>query len=301
MTLIEVIVVVVIIGLALLFLLLMLPQGGNRPACSAARRTWARSAVALAIYDQNHRQLPDRYAALRRRRPGTTRWPGPLRTLLETLQLPDLTELQDPESPRRPRPGRFRARSRVPGFVCSSDPNATAGWFAAPISYRATTGDTPAGDDGPFAIGRVLRLQDVEAADGLSYTAAFLGTARGRQSTEPRGDRQLSGRSRPARRLGMPGDRRWAGWRGDAGSSWSWSDYRHTLYNHALPPTAHQSCVAADGKTALHGRVPAATSAASTCCSLTAASPWSREKSISRSGKSSPGSISSPWSVVRWR
>ena len=32
-----------------------------------------------------------------------------------------------------------------------------------------------------------------------------------------------------------------------------WSDYRHTLYNHALPLSSRHSCLAVDGKTAFMG------------------------------------------------
>ena len=98
---------------------------------------------------------------------------GPLRALLEVLQLPDLTELKDPHVPVPPRPGQVPGETRVPGFFCSSDPNATDGWFTAPVSYRATTGGSTGGEDGPFAIGRRIGLREVEAADGTSFTSGF--------------------------------------------------------------------------------------------------------------------------------
>ena len=41
--------------------------------------------------------------------------------------------------------------------------------------------------------------------------------------------------------------------RGDAGSSWLKSDWRSTLYNHALTPNAPVGCVADDGHSAFMG------------------------------------------------
>jgi prepilin-type N-terminal cleavage/methylation domain-containing protein len=252
-TLTEVIVVVVIIGLAFLFLLVMVPQGREQARLVACRKNLGQIGIALALYDQSHQRLPAVALPTGFDGPSGTRAPGPLRTLLETLQLPDLTELEDTKTPAEPQPGQVPGEMPVPGFVCASDPNATAGWFAAPISYRATTGDSPAGENGSFAPGRVLSLKDVEAADGSSYTAAF--------SERLVGDNQpnhptlcnyqvvpgpLSGSKRTTTADG-------SGWRGDAGSSWTWSDYRSTLYNHALPVIARNSSLAIDGKTAYMG------------------------------------------------
>jgi prepilin-type N-terminal cleavage/methylation domain-containing protein len=252
-TLVEVIVVIAIIAMAFLFLLMMLPRGREQARIASCTNNLRQIGTALAIYDQLHQQLPAIAALSGIEGPDGAKSPGPLRTLLETLQLPDLTELKDPNSLPQPRPGEVPEERAVPGFICSSDPNATAGWFAAPISYRATTGASPAGDDGLFAPGRVLRLRDIDASDGSSYTAAF--------SERLVGDHQPS-HPAPCNYQVLPGPL--AGsecpppadasvWRGDAGSSWSWSDYRHTLYNHALPLSSNQSCVVVDGKTAFMG------------------------------------------------
>ena len=182
------------------------------------------------------------------------RWPGPLRTLLETLQLPDLTELQDPQSTPAARPGLVAGEVAVAGFICSSDPNATAGWFTAPISYRgdhrrqrppATTARSPSV--------ACSRLQNVQAADGLGYTAGFSERLVGDNRTNHAAIGNYRVVPGPLADGGCPATDDATAWRGDAGSSWSWSDYRHTLYNHVLPPNGHPSCVAADGKTALMG------------------------------------------------
>ena len=178
---------------------------------------------------------------------------GPLRIMLDTLQMPDLTGLADEKAPARALPGQVPGEIPVPGFVCASDPNATAGLFRAPISYRATTGDSPAGDNGLFAPGQIIKMPDVEATDGLSYTAAF--------SERMVGDNQPNhpflGNYRlvpgPLSATGCPGGSGDIQWRGDAGSSWNWADYRSTLYNHALVPNRKTSCLAIDGQTAFMG------------------------------------------------
>jgi prepilin-type N-terminal cleavage/methylation domain-containing protein len=252
-TLVEVIVVIAVIVLVFLFLLMLVPRGREQARLVSCSNNLGQIGMALAIYDQLHQQLPAIASLSGLDQSGAARSPGPLRALLSALQLPDLTGLTDSKTPPLPRPGQVPGETPVPGFVCASDPNATAGWFAAPISYRASTGDSPAGDDGPFAIGHVLRLREIEAADGLSYTAAF--------SERLVGDHQPD-HAAPCNYQVVPGPLAGAGcaptddpsgWRGDAGSSWRWADYRHTLYNHALPLSSHRSCLAGDGKTAFMG------------------------------------------------
>jgi hypothetical protein len=252
-SLIEVLVLLVVIGLAVLYLLVMLPQGREQARLLGCSKNLFQIGVALALYDQSHDQLP-LVTDLPLADDGAGQlFPGPLRALLETLELPDLTELNDVHAQPKRQPGTVPAEIRIPGFVCASDPNATGGLFPAPVSYRATTGDTPNGDDGAFAIGRVIRLQAIENADGLSYTAAF--------SERLVGDGQAGSTAASNFRVvpapidagGPPPDPDTGAWRGDAGSSWYWSDYRHTLYNHALRPSVTGSCVAADGKSALMG------------------------------------------------
>ena len=252
-TLIEVIVVFVVIVLAFLFMLMMLPQGREQARLASCTNNLRQIGVALAIYDQFHERLPAIASLSGTDGSGEARSPGPLRTLLETLQLPDLTELKDPKTLPQPRPGEVPNERAIPGFFCSSDPNAIAGSFAAPISYRATTGDSPSGDNGPFAIDRVLRLRDVEAADGSSYTAAFSERLVG--DHQPRHPAPFNYQVIPGPLAGSecPAAEDASVWRGDAGSTWNWSDYRHTLYNHALPLTSISSCLAVDGKTAFMG------------------------------------------------
>jgi prepilin-type processing-associated H-X9-DG protein len=252
-TLLEVIVVIGIVVLVFLFLLMFIPRGREQARLTGCQKNLGQIGVALAMYDQIHDQLPgvgilpgaedtERAAA-----------PGPLRTLLEVLQLPDLTELKDPQVPVPPRPGQVPGETRVPGFFCSSDPNATAGWFSAPVSYRATTGGSPNGEDGPFAIGRRLGLRAVEAGDGTSFTAGFSERLVG--DHQPKHPAPCNYQIVPGPLAGdaCPATDDAGAWHGDAGASWRSSDYRHTLYNHALPLSSTRSCLARDGQTAFVG------------------------------------------------
>jgi len=252
-TAVEVVVVLVIIVVTVLLLLMAVPQGREQARMAACRRNLSQIGFALALYDQVQQELPTVGDLAEVDEPSATPSPGPLRTLLHTLQLPDLTELKDPRTPPQARPGLVPGEMPVAGFICPSDRNATAGRFAAPISYRAATGSGPTGDDGAFAPGRALSLEKIEAGDGLSHTAGF--------SERLVGDNQAN-YVQPANYQVVPGLLFSSGcpkgpdpsaWRGDAGSSWISSDYRFTLYNHALSPGGHPSCVAQNGKTAFMG------------------------------------------------
>jgi len=213
--------------------------------------------MALALYDQIQNQLPAIGQPGALDGPGVapeaSANPGPLRVLLESLALADFTELIDAKKAPQPRPAEVPGETAVPGFVCQSDPRALAGRFLAPVSYRAATGDSPDGNNGPFAPGRSLALSVIEAADGLSYTAGFAERLTGDRSNgfaSLTAYQLVSDRISPA---GCPPAVDASVWRGDAGSSWRVGDYRSTLYNHALIPGGQPSCIARDGQTAFMG------------------------------------------------
>jgi prepilin-type processing-associated H-X9-DG protein len=250
---IEVIVVLVIVALAVLVLLVMVPHGREQARLLACQKNLSQIGVALAMYDQTERRLPLIAALAALDDSSPARPAGPLRTLLEAMQLPDLTELKPGEPLPAPRPGEVPTEMPVRGFVCQSDPNATAGLFTAPVSYRATTGDSPRTGNGAFAPGRVLTLPQIEAADGLSYTAAFSERLVGDQTPNHPAIGNYQAIPGPVSASGCPPANDPALWRGDAGSSWSWSDYRSTLYHHALAPNGQPSCIALDGQSAFMG------------------------------------------------
>jgi hypothetical protein len=255
LSLIEFLVIFTIFSLVLLVLLMVATRGREEARLVSCRMNLGQIGLALALYDQNYGSLPvvTELAPLDSEGPKGARSPSPLRTLLDTFQLPDLTELRDPKTVPLARPGQVPGEMPVPGFVCPSDRNATGGWFAAPISYRAVTGDSPWAKNGAFAPGRTINLRGVEAADGLSFTAGFSERLVG--DNQP-GHAQLNKYQvviGPLSPPGCPVNADSGSWRGDAGSSWRASDYRSTLYNHALPPNGQPSCLASDGKSAFMG------------------------------------------------
>jgi hypothetical protein len=249
----DVLILLVIVVVTVLFLLMAIPRGREQARLLGCQRNLGQIGTALALYDNVYQSLPPLGELGPVEAPGGGGPPSPLRTLLETFQLPDLTALKDSRVPPPARPGEVPGEMSVPGFVCASDPNALALRFAAPISYRATTGAGASGDDGAFALGRVMSLEAIEARDGRGYTAGFCERLVG--DNQPGraalcNYRVLSG---PLATAGCPAASEPSDWRGDAGSSWTRANYRSTLYNHALPPSVGPSCLASGGKTAFMG------------------------------------------------
>jgi len=240
-----------------LVLLMAVPRAREQARLAGCRRNLGQIGMALALYDQFQNHLPTvgQPAALdgQATAPEADTGASPLRTLLETLALPDFTELIDPKKAPQHRPGEVPDETAVPGFVCQSDPGALAGRFLAPVSYRAATGDSPDGNNGPFAPGRSLALAAIQAADGLSYTAGFAERLIGDHES---GNASLAAYQLVPDRVSPPGCPPAVDgsvWRADAGSSWQACDYRSTLYNHALIPGGRLSCIARDGQTAFMG------------------------------------------------
>jgi hypothetical protein len=238
----EVIVAVVLTGCIFLYLLLAMPRGREAARRASCQRNLMQIGMALSLYHQSAMHLP------------TARLGGdsPLAAMLGELGLVDFTTLNDRKVPPARMSPSPAAERPVRGFICPSDTNATAGIHPAPVNYRANTGDTVDGLRGPFALGRKVTLEEVEAADGTSYTAAF--TERfvgdGKGSPDDIGSYKLA--PGPVPKDGCPS----AGpmsWRGDAGSSWLRADWQSTLYNHAATPNAWLSCISSDGPTAIMG------------------------------------------------
>jgi len=253
----DVLVVFGVVSVAGLFAIMALARGRESARSSTCQRNLGQIGVALAYYGQLQRALPmigepttiDPPPA-----PGSA-GPGPLKSLLETLGVSSLLGIE-PDGRNLDRlKGPMLQGVAVPGFFCASDPNALGRIFPSPVSYRATTGDDPEGRTGGFAFGGRSSLAAIEAADGLSYTAAFserlIGNGLSRQAPEnyslevgpitEQGD--AAGES-----ISIPTD-----WHGDAGSSWAVAGWPSTLYNHFATPGAAISLVARDGRTASMG------------------------------------------------
>jgi prepilin-type processing-associated H-X9-DG protein len=250
----ELIVLLLLISIALFLLLMAVPRGREQARLTACQKNLSQVGVALALHDQIRRQLPavEQLAPPAEAADRSETAPSPLKTLLEEFGLADFLGLA-PGAPPPPR-GPVPAEMPVPGFVCASDPNATAGRFRAPISYRGVTGSDHLGRDGLFAPNRTRRLAEIEAADGASYTAAFSERLAGDSTNGTPADWNYAIVPPPLDPTGCPRDRLDPlAWRGDAGSSWAIADYRSTLYNHGLPPQGSPSCIASNGQAAFMG------------------------------------------------
>jgi hypothetical protein len=231
-------VLVLIVGLCLL---IAMPRGRESSRRAICKRNLMQIGQGIGMYYQSAGALP------------IVRLDGssPLTAMLDELGRPDFNGL-DPSKKLPKASGPPPGPRRIPGFICPSDPNATAGIHPAPVSYRANTGDTPDGSGGPFAIGRKVTLAEVEAADGTGFTAAFAERLVGNGTTSDLGLGGYCTVPGPVVGNECPPPGPTCG-HGDAGSSWLNADWRSTLYNHAHVPDLATSCIANDGQTAHMG------------------------------------------------
>lgn len=241
--------------IVVLFVIMGLTRSRESARAATCQRNLGQIGLALAYYDGAQGFLPTvgEPASIDPSEAATN--PGPLKVLLESLGVSSLLGLE----PEGQNLDRLRAplpeTAPVAGFLCPSDPQALRSSFASPVSYRATTGDDPRGRDGGFAIGRRLGLKEIEAGDGLAFTAAFSERLIGDDARRPDAanyalvDEIPDDWESPTK----PIEPESADWRGNAGSSWVWADYRTTLHNHAIAPGFATSLVARDGRSALMG------------------------------------------------
>ena len=249
----DVVVLVVLITGVTLLLLMGVSRGREQARLLGCRKNLAQIGFALALYDHRNGHLPEIGPPGPPGESAEVPSSGPLELLLESLELPDLTELRDSTSRPDPRPGQVPGEVHVPGFVCASDPNALSGRFLATISYRASTGDNLRGDNGAFAPGSAQSLAAIEARDGQSYTSAFSERLVGDDQRGHSVAINYEVLPSPLPSQGCPGLTDPGVWFGNAGSSWNSAGYRSTLYNHALPPNSQPSCIATNGRSAYMG------------------------------------------------
>ena len=117
----------------------------------------------------------------------------------------------------------------------------------APVSYRASTGDTVEGTGGAFAVGQSRRLAEIEAADGLAYTALFSERLLGTGEESARAVPENYAVVKELDAAVVAGGLAVEDWRGDAGKSWAEASWSSTLYNHAVLPGIANSQVTVDG------------------------------------------------------
>ena len=170
------------------------------------------------------------------------------------MDLPDLTELRDPKTRPKATPGPGSGRDPGPRLHLCERSERPGGTFAGSRQLPGRDRRQPPRRQWRFAPGRSWSLAAVEARDGLSYTAAFSERLVGTGDDGPETLPSYRVVPPPFPTAGVPRsvdpDRHGAD---DAGSSWIASDYRSTLYNHALPPNGRPSCIADDGRTAFMG------------------------------------------------
>ncbi len=248
----DVVVVVILVGITFLLVVMGMTRSRENARVVFCNRNLARIGFGLSLYDQMHGELPTT-GTTPLDVPSSKGPPGPLKALLRSLDLPDLTELKDARTPPTGRGGSVPGEIPIPGFTCPGDPETLAGRLPAPVSYRAVTGDTAAGDNGPFAPGRAWSLAAIEQRDGTAYTAAFSERLVGAGEERVASLRSYRVAGSPLPSTGCPPGEDPATLHGDAGASWIAADYRSTLYNHALTPNGRPSCIATDGRTAYMG------------------------------------------------
>lgn len=249
---IEVVVVLVLVSLVALAVVMILPRQRESSRRLNCRMNLSRIGQTVLIYSQLQRRLPGVPELGPDASPESL---SPLATLIEFAGEGDFATIrQKREGPIAPANAKKRAEvaeRHVPGFVCPSDPTASSALWKCPVSYRANTGDTPEGRTGPFAPGKTVSLEEIQAADGASYTALFAERLVGNGLNEPH-TRNYQVVAGPIGPDACPVNEK-SFWKGNAGSSWLPPDWRSTLYNHARPPGSTPSCVAADERSAHMG------------------------------------------------
>lgn len=248
----DVVVVLFLLAITAMIVVMRMTRSRENARLAYCSRNLTRIGFAIALFDQMRGELPaiEINAA---DQPASTGPPGPLKTLLRELDVPDFTDLKDSRTRPNRRNGQVPGEIPIAGFTCPSDPEATGGRLPAPVSYRAATGDSPLGDNGPFAPGRIWSLAAIEQRDGISYTAAFSERLVGAGDEASESVRSYRIAAGPLTGSGCPTASGPSGLRHDAGASWVAGDYRSTLYNHALPPGGSPSCIASNGRTAFMG------------------------------------------------
>ena len=148
----DVVVLLALIGATTLLVIMGLTRAREQGRLTGCTRNLSQIGFGLVLHDRMNGHLPGT-ATMPPDLPPNQGPAGPLKTLLESLDLPDLTALRDAQTPPKGQPGHVSGEVPVPGFICASDPNAIAGRLPAPVSYRASTGDSHLGDNGAFAPG----------------------------------------------------------------------------------------------------------------------------------------------------
>lgn len=244
-TLTEVVIIIAILAVLALFILMAVPRSRENARLKTCEDNLRKLGVVMGYYDSMNGHLPMIPAA-------GERGPGPLAEMLGHFGLGDLEKIGTDDTSWAVRKQLPTSDHFVREFVCPSDPRAMRGGFPAPVNYRANTGSRTNGVGGPFAFGATTKIAESEDSAGSDFTAGFAERLVGTRTAEhdPLSDyRKVPG---PVDEAPCPTGPT-SDLEGDAGSSWSISNWTSTLYSHAMPPNAMPSCIAQDGRTARMG------------------------------------------------
>jgi type II secretory pathway pseudopilin PulG len=236
----EVLVVLLIVLVVIALVLMALPRSRETARIAKCQQHMGWIGQALGAYDASTGRLPGVNLDAP---PGSS----PLLVLEEFLSG---HRSSAPERDAKGNPDPLSAVSIE--YLCPSDPTAVTFGFPLPVNYRATTGSTVGGEDGPFAPGRSVSMSQIAAGDGLEYTATFAERLTGTGNNRDIDSRNYAVISGTVPDMPCP-DSPIEAWRGDAGSDGRLPSWVMTLYTHALPPSAPGSCLSGDGRTALIG------------------------------------------------
>ena len=240
----EVFIVLAITFFVIFCVLIVLPRGRETARMATCQKNLMQIGIAVQLYQQTDRLYPT--SNLTAAGPSGQ---SPVQKMLMGFMIPDFLEIRDLTQPPKP-VGAPDPKAKVPGLICPSDARAGSLGSSLAISYRANAGDDFLGSTGPFAPGSSISAADVEAGDGLSFTAGFaerlIGTGRD-DVPAPANYREQPG---PITGPWVPNDQLNGRWRGDAGSSWADPGWRSAIYAHAIQPNSLTTSVATDGRTA---------------------------------------------------
>ena len=239
----EVLVILAIVVVVMLLVLMALPRQREVGRTVGCRRNLMQIGKALAIYDTVADRLPVVDAES-----GRPSGPSPFVRMMLVLGRPDFSDVDDPRKSQPGRPLDEVVERTIPGLLCGSDPATARSAFPAPVSYRAVTGSRPDGSDGPFALGRPLRLSDIQSAAGAGYTAAFTERLIGDGRDGPLDRRRYAVVQGEVDALGCVSASGTG--RGNAGSSWLPASWTDTLITFTTRPGTVPSCVSTSERTA---------------------------------------------------
>jgi len=234
LTLPEVVFIGAICVTVALFLLMRLPRGREQARAAACLANLNQIGQALGYYAQSTGAFPmNPKWTPPNAEPGTSvLWT--MRNQTDLWNFVDVRrEIEDKSGKKSGEKPAAPAGLRCPSDRAAAQPGAT--------NYRANAGSDRNGSDGPFAIGKRVTPQAVEAADGLAFTAAFAERLIGTTEADPgpANYRLVESCADTTEVKSTTGATRT-----DAGHDWSRGDWIMSLYQHGISPNSGKSAVA---------------------------------------------------------